>query len=326
MKAKTIKAILRKKHAEWIATIKDEDVRALAKKNTIITGGCIASMLLREPVNDYDLYFRDLETVKALTGYYVAEFNRLNPTGKWEEPDPAVQRYSRVPVPAARWHEERIKSADGPDILTGRIKINIKSAGIASERENTEGYSYFESQDAGSTAAAEYVESVVKVVDDNDGKKEKYRPVFLSSNAITLSNDVQLVIRFYGEPDVIHENYDFVHCMNVWDSNTGNLTLNPDALESLLSKELRYVGSKYPLCSIIRTRKFVARQWTINAGQYVKMAFHLAEHDLNDPAVLEEQLTGVDIHYFFEVIEALKERDSKRVDTAYLMEVIDKIF
>ena len=127
-------------------------------------------------------------------------------------------------------------------------------------------------------------------------------------------------------PDTIHENYDFVHCMNYWTSWDGELKLRPESLESLLSKELRYVGSKYPLCSIIRTRKFIQRQWTINAGQYLKMAMQLGDLDLNDVTVLEEQLTGVDAAYFNEIIRAIRDKDESRVDRAYLMELIDRIF
>src|SRR3546814_1666855 len=67
-----------------------------------------------------------------------------------------------------------------------------------------------------------------------------YRPVFMSTNAITLSDKIQIVLRFYGEADAIHENYDFVHCTNYWTSKDANLTLRQPALESLLCKELRY--------------------------------------------------------------------------------------
>src|SRR3546814_5103821 len=82
-----------------------------------------------------------------------------------------------------------------------------------------------------------------------------YRPVFMSTNAITLSDKIQIVLRFYGEADAIHENYDFVHCTNYWTSKDANLTPRQPALESLLCKEIRYVGSKYSVCSVIRLRK-----------------------------------------------------------------------
>lgn len=74
MKAKTIKAILRKKIDGWLASIEDEKVRDLAAKNTIVTGGCVASMLLGEQINDFDIYFRTREAALAVARYYVARF------------------------------------------------------------------------------------------------------------------------------------------------------------------------------------------------------------------------------------------------------------
>jgi hypothetical protein len=37
--------------------------------------------------------------------------------------------------------------------------------------------------------------------------KLQHRPIYFSNNAMTLSDKMQLIIRFYGEPDKIHENY-----------------------------------------------------------------------------------------------------------------------
>ena len=56
------------------------------------------------------------------------------------------------------------------------------------------------------------------------------------------------------DPAKIHENYDYIHCMNYWTYETG-LVLRGDALESILTKQLAYKGSLYPLCSIFRARK-----------------------------------------------------------------------
>jgi hypothetical protein len=97
-------------------------------------------------------------------------------------------------------------------------------------------------------------------------------------------------------------------------------------MEAMLSKELRYVGSKYPICSLVRVRKFVGRGWRINAGQILKMAMQISELDLTNIEVLEDQLTGVDTAYFVQLVDKLKEKDPSKVDTAYLVELIDKIF
>jgi hypothetical protein len=247
-------------------------------------------MLLKEPVNDFDLYFRNRETALAVANHYVERFN------------------------AAGGHELKVDTRDE----SGRIRITVPSG----RRGATAGVI----QDS---AAIEdvYVETEEKALatEDKEGE-EKFRPVFLSTNAITLTGKVQLVLRFYGEPDEIHENYDFVHCTNYWSSWDDQLVLRTDALSSLLTKELRYVGSRYPVCSVIRLRKFIARQWTVNAGQILKMLMQINELDLTDPKVLEDQLTGVDSAYFIKVIEAVKEKDPEKINTAYLVEIIDRMF
>jgi hypothetical protein len=313
MKSKTIKAIIRNKIDSWLDSIEDETVKDLASKNTIVTGGCIASMLLKEKVNDYDLYFKNKETVKALAEYYITRFKVKNRSG--------------IECNISVWDEN------------DRIKIVIKSAGIASEDGTKKPYEYFESSAEGE--ASKYVSDIMqdsekiedtyeetenKALEVEEEGKEKYRPVFMSTNAITLSNKVQLVLRFYGEPEQIHENYDFVHCTNYWKSWDSELILNPKALEALLAKELIYVGSKYPVCSIFRMRKFINRGYTINAGQIVKMCMQISALDLTDIKVLEDQLTGVDCAYFLEVISKLKDNDPEKINYAYLVEVIDRMF
>lgn len=280
MNKRAIKSVLQKKHNSFVNSIKNEKVRDLVDKHSIITGGCIASMLLGEKINDFDYYFDSRNVALEVTKYYVEEFNRIR---------------------GAEIAELREKD-------NGRISIFISSDGIAEEDYGDED----------------------EDLPAEDNTKQDYRPIFLTSNAITLSNKIQLVIRFFGSPEEIHENYDFVHCTNYWYSKTGELVLNQAALESLLSKELYYVGSKYPLCSLIRTRKFIKRGWNINAGQYLKMAMQLNELDLRDVETLEEQLIGVDITYFQMLIEALNERKEKNKDFAYdsgyIATIVDRIF
>lgn len=313
MKAKTIKAVIRKKIDEWLATIEDKEVREKAATGTIVTGGCIASMLLREKVNDFDIYFKDKATATAVADYYV---NRFQPQ-------------TRRGIPC-KIH------VDGAG---DRVRIIIKSAGVASEDGTEKEYQYFESRPDGE--ASEYISEIMRdpgdiadtqeatqgaALDVVDDGKPRYRPVFMSTNAITLSHRIQIVLRFYGMPDEIHENYDYVHCTSYWTSWDEDLVLKPGALEALLTRELRYVGSKYPICSLIRMRKFINRGWTINAGQVLKMAMQVSQLNLSDPAVLEDQLTGVDVAYFMEVLAKVKESDPEKVSSAYLIEIIDRMF
>ena len=312
MKAKTIKSVLKKKHTAWVDSIEDGAVAKLVKNKSIITGGSIASMLLGEPVNDFDVYFRDHDTALAVAKYYVDRFQ--------------PQKTSGIPI--------NISVAD----TDGRVRIIVKSAGIASEDGTAEDYQYFEARPEGE--AEHYVAEVMQDPGDIqdryeeteqealavEDEKPEYRPVFMSTNAITLSHKVQIVLRFYGDPDDIHENYDFVHCTNYWQSWDGHLELRPAALEALLARELRYVGSKYPVCSLFRLRKFLLRGWRINAGQILKMAMQVSELNLSNIQTLEDQLTGVDAAYFGEVMTRLKDKDPNKVNTAYLIEIINRMF
>ena len=273
LNTKTIKKYLSENFNYFVDSITDEDVRKLVRKNSIITGGSIVSLLLNEKVNDYDIYFTNKETTKKVAEYFVKQFNNIN-----------------------IYNADDIQVKE--DEETGRISIFCRSNGIA--------------------------------IGNNIGKDTtEYVPVFLSTNAITLTNDIQLVLRFYGEPEEIHKNYDFIHATNYWTSKDNKLVLNPKALECILTKELLYNGSKYPLCSIIRTKKFIGRGWTINAGQYVKMALQLNELDLTNPSVLEEQLTGVDSVYFTLFLRWFRENKQNIPDkdyVPYLTTVIDRIF
>ena len=290
MNRKTIQNVLSRKFGKWVKSIDDENVRDLVNKNSIITGGCIVSMFLNEKINDFDIYFTNKETTLAVANYYVNEFNK---TQKADNQGTVITEGDRVKIQIVHPVLDNLDSSD--------------------DNENIE------------TEIIDIIQRKQK-----EEEKGKYRPVFLSDNAITLTDKIQIIIRFYGAANQIHENYDFVHCTNYWLSDNQQLYTNSAALESILSKNLYYVGSLYPLCSIIRTRKFIKRGWHINAGQYLKMAVQLNDLDLNNVRVLQDQLVGVDIAYFNEVLSIIREKQEENpnfeLDSTYLCEIIDKVF
>ena len=303
MKAKNINKLLRNKIDKWIGTIKDKELRKEVTNNCIVTGGAIASMLLNEEVNDYDVYFTNKDTVLKVTNYYIDQFKK----------DPSVEFRNTFDI-------NSIEVLDCKD----RVKIMIRSAGVAEADDKESPLREVDPGDPDTEMFLDMATFTLKHANNTTGNR--YRPVFLSSNAITLTDGVQLCIRFFGSPEEIHKNYDFVHCTNYWESRTNNLVLQPKALEALLTKELVYVGSKYPIYSLARTRKFIKRGFSINAGQYLKMAMQISDLDLTDVAVLEEQLIGVDTHYFMMLINALKSVDSDKTNYDYVVSLVDKIF
>lgn len=292
MVEKNIKKALCAKMKHWLDSVDDEAVKKAIKDNAIITGGALVSMLLGDEVNDYDVYFRTKEACKAVAEYYVKKFKET--------------------------HEGNVRV----DEVDGRIRVFVRSAGAVGDEDA------MVSDESEPNVANEAVEAMTE--NDAPTDKPKYRPVWLSTNAITLSDKIQIVVRFYGEPAQIHENYDFVHCTCYWTSWDNELVLPARALTAIINKELFYMGSKYPLCSIIRSRKFIQRGWSINAGQYLKMCLQLNEINLKDIKVFEDQLVGVDSAYFSQAIEQIKEKQEAdpnfSVDNTYLFEIINRIF
>lgn len=303
---KTINAILTKKTDKWLESIDNENLREACKRDMIVTGGSIASMLLGEDVNDYDIYFKNYSTTVAVARYYLEKFQK----GRKVQNE-GIQYSMNV---------EELKDTLGRD----RVRIVVKSAGIAADNQ-TEDYQYFEGTNDNS--AEEYVQEAYQNAEGEavpEGKPD-YHPVFLSSNAITLKGDIQLILRFHGDHEDIHENFDFVHCMGYWTPKDG-VKVKEETLLALMSRTLVYRGSLYPVCSVFRAKKFIERGWKINAGQYLKMLMQINDLDLNNPIILEEQLTGVDVAYFHEVISEVKAKDNEQIDTAYLMEIINRMF
>jgi len=305
-KRRGIKKEAKDKIDEWLLTIDNAEVIGAIKKDIILTGGSICSMLMGDKVNDFDFYFKTKETTELVAKYYVDKFN--------ESHKEKLKEGTISYTPEVR--TEQIENIKGE--VEDRVIIFIKSAGVVSEEQDE--YGYFEMM--GEEDAIKFAESFK----EKEDSKEKYRVTFLSQNAITLSDKVQIVIRFYGQPDQIHNNYDFVHAKCYYDYDKDHLELNSQALECMLSYSLVYEGSLYPIASIFRMKKFLERGWRITAGQQLKIMWQISEIDLSNPKILREQLTGVDMAYMWQLIQALSGVDPAKIDSAYISTIIDKIF
>jgi len=302
---KTIRRVLRAKIQEWLGSIEDESVRLLASKDTIITGGAIASLLLGNAPNDFDVYFKTKATARAVAEYYVKRFQLIK--GENYEINVFEDNFTNI-----NYESEE------------RIMIRVSGAGVAGQTET-------DAQEQEEEIELADLLAPVEGPSPEDGEEKRYQPTFLSQNAVTLTNKVQLIIRFFGEPDQIHKNYDFIHCQNWYTYHDDHLELKPEAMESLLSRSLVYTGSLYPICSILRVRKFLKRDWKINAGQILKMAIQCKKIDFTDAAVLSDQLNGCDSHYFSMLIRAMhaKPEDGspqRELSEEYVIELIDRIF
>lgn len=269
MQTKTISKIIRTQIQDWLDTIKDEPLKKSLKENIIVTGGSITSLFLKEKVNDFDIYLKTEDIAYDLANYYLDKKYKVY-KGSLKEDYLSELDSAVLPV------ENNLSSFAVflKNLNDNQVKIDVPSKGVLFERKTKK------------------------------EKKEKYVPLFLSRNALTLTNNIQIIFRFTGDINEIHKNFDFIHATNYWTFDDGLVT-NIKALESILTKQLYYNGSLYPLTSIFRMKKFTKRGWNINAGQILKILLQISDLDLKDVHVLEEQLMGIDIAIFSVFIQKL---------------------
>lgn len=285
--------VIKDKINDWVKSIDDVDLVTKIRGSYIVTGGAIASMLCGNKPNDFDIYFDDPAVALKVAEYYISKV-------------------------------EGDASGKAPIIVIGsehRVEIKVKSVGvIRGEEDKREDYDYFEITDntEGVSVADSYLSKKFN-------KKENYSVAMITSNAISLHNDIQIITRFIGDAAAIHKNFDFIHCSNYYTEATG-LVLNQNALEAIVTRTLVYSGSLYPICSIFRIRKFIERGWTITAGQILKIVWDVNDLDLTSVDVLQDQLTGVDAAYMDELISIIKKEKPKDIDKAYISNLIDRVF
>lgn len=296
MQRKTIEKIITDKLGEWLSTLPNKDE---VKKSILVSGGSIASMFLGEDVNDFDIYIQDREVLLKLVKFYTSGLNISILDGKRK------QQYID--------DFENFKTGEG--IEEGDMGTQLLRA-VNNLKENQ--IRLFVRDMAGG----------LKVSSDlsQDELDKKYAVAFISPNAISLHGKIQIVNRFHGSPEEIHKTFDFIHATNYFTFKDGLVT-NIKALESLLTRQLLYQGSLYPVTSIIRAKKFINRKWNINAGEYLKIMFQISQLDLSNVDTLEEQLIGVDVAYFGTLIEALRNAPAgTEITSTYMGTIIDKIF
>lgn len=244
------------KFKDWVDSITDIRIKQLIRENCIITGGSIASMILNENINDFDVYMRTKESAFLLARYYC----------------------DKVPFPC--W----------PKMFSDKILIELPQGNPIKKKKPIPGYNV----------------------------------AYISPLAISLTDKIQITVRFFGTPGKIHQNYDFVHCTCYWTSWDRKLVTPKAALDAIKKKKLLYIGSKYPIASIVRIKKFVSKGWSISANQIIKMSVQVSDLNLEDKEELKEQLVGMYSKDLTKVVEDTKIDDNGKVNRDSLFKAIDK--
>ena len=238
---KAIKSICRHKIDDLCKYISKDD-KELAedlRKHCFVSGGAITSLLQGEQPNDFDIYIDNLDVLYKICVYYTNQWNNNHKRKK----SFTILKHN--------------------DEYNNRIEIQVTSSGIVNDNDvdtQDEDYNIDEQDD-----------NIDDIIDD----KIKYRVRCITSNAISLSDDIQIICRFCGNPEQIFKNYDFIHTMQAYTRMDDNLILNTNSLVSIMCKRLQYQGSLFPICSLFRMRKFIKRGWTISSMEIFKIAYQI---------------------------------------------------
>lgn len=192
MQIKTIQKSIQNKLNEWLSSISDENLRILIKENILVSGGSITSMLLNEDVNDFDIYIKDIKALEKLTEYYVDKFDIKILRG-WEKEN-LMESYNTGILAYDENYKNQFTVAVN-NLKDDQIKLFILNIGGLK---------------CNSEATTE--------------EKLKYIPLYFSPNAISLSNKIQIVLRFHGDSTQIHKTFDFIHATNYFTFQEGLIT------------------------------------------------------------------------------------------------------
>jgi hypothetical protein len=95
---------------------------------------------------------------------------------------------------------------------------------------------------------------------------EKYREfvgvngLLITENAMTLKSNIQLITKHCGEPSVVRQTFDFMHCMPFYDTKDDKLHISQEQLHLIVNKKLKVNNPD----SLTRYReiKFLERGYT----------------------------------------------------------------
>jgi len=325
MRLKTVNKRIGKQFFPFVAEFfkDDENLAEDVKATAFVAGGAIASLLHYRKINDLDIYFTDPDVLVRVCNYCLARI-----------PGPKPGDVKNIGATVKR---------DGDD-----ISIYIPSAGVEGGEDGRGDYTFFEQRPSGQAdefldtiTSGEDVDTMADLYGDELAAEinaptvehltpapsdARYKVLMVTANAISISNGIQIVVRFNGKPSEVVKEFDFEHTKAYWMPKHG-LTIGKAALECLLTKELRYTGTRYPLCAMFRVRKFLHREWSITAGELLKIGFDISQLDLTNFETLKDQLVGVDTAYFSQLLSLIS-KDSKQgeIDRSYVVGLIDRIF
>lgn len=125
----------------------------------------------------------------------------------------------------------------------------------------------------------ESAENIKQYFTDNkesyNKNRDKYKCKLITDNAINLDNKIQLITKWYGSPEQVTNNFDWAHIKSWYNCNSKLIVMCNDVYQLLVEKELKYTGSQYPLSSLFRLKKYLAKGWTISNNDILRIVLDI---------------------------------------------------
>lgn len=115
---------------------------------------------------------------------------------------------------------------------------------------------------------------------------------------------IQLITKFSGEPSQIFDWFDFTITHGAYCFDTKEFCFGERFFPDLAKRRLVYSGaSKYPICAMYRTNKYVKRGYELPGSTIMHIALSIVQLRIENCAQLKEQLMGIDTMYLRKVLD-----------------------
>ena len=123
----------------------------------------------------------------------------------------------------------------------------------------------------------EDAEKVKKYFENQHTKNadSKFHVKLITENSVNLSDKIQLIIKFVGDPMFVIEKFDWQHIKSWYSCKAEKLHLTSDVYQLICEKELIYTGSEYPLSSMMRLKKYIKKGWSVSNATMLHIALDM---------------------------------------------------
>jgi hypothetical protein len=161
---------------------------------------------------------------------------------------------------------------------------------------------------------------------------DKFDFVFKSETAISYKKDsvkIQIITinDYFGKTvEEIISSFDFTICMGAYDVFNRKFILGDTFLEDVAMRKLVFnEKAEFPIASLYRTKKYVARGYSISGVEMIKLALCIHNLKIDSYTDLRKQLMGIDTMFLSELTDTLisNEYAEKKYQLSEIISLLD---